>query len=211
MKQFFPLLTIATIFLFCSLLQLPEAALATPLYKIVDKRGNITFSSRKPKAGKKYQLFHASRSSFSKIYTAKGRKWRFFPQDSVFDSDIIRVAKKNSISPALVKAVIHIESGFKPKALSPKGAQGLMQLMPTTARLLGVKNAFEPRQNMEAGSKHLKTLLDKYDGKLDLVLAAYNAGETAVNKHAGIPPYLETRNYVTRVKRAYHSYLENFY
>jgi len=208
MKQF-PTLLAVSLFLF---VHTASDAAARPLYKIVDKRGNITFSSKKPRGGVKYQLFRAKRAYYSKIYrSGSSRGWIFRPQDSPYDDTIIQIANKNGLSPALVKAVIHVESAFLEKARSPKGAQGLMQLMPKTAKQLGVSNPFEAKQNVEGGSKYLKTLLARYNGSLELALAAYNAGEGAVNKYSGIPPYKETLNYVSRVKTAYRSYRQNFH
>jgi hypothetical protein len=99
----------------------------------------------------------------------------------------------------LVKAVIQVESEFDPLAVSSKGAQGLMQLMPFTARRFGVADAFEPRQNIFGGVQYLRVLLDQFRGDVDLALAAYNAGENAVLRHGGIPPYKETRGYVRKV------------
>src|SRR5881397_167575 len=99
----------------------------------------------------------------------------------------------------LVQAVIRVESAFNPKAVSVKGAQGLMQLMPETASMLGVRNSFDPRQNIDGGVRHLRGLIDRFGNDLKLALAAYNAGEQAVLNHRGIPPYAETRDYVTKV------------
>jgi soluble lytic murein transglycosylase-like protein len=96
-----------------------------------------------------------------------------------------------------VRALIQVESGYKPRARSRKGAMGLMQLMPSTARAYNVRNPFEPKANIEAGIKHLKSLIDRWG--VNVALAAYNAGEGAVAKFNGIPPYRETRNYVTRI------------
>ena len=98
----------------------------------------------------------------------------------------------------LVRALIQVESNYRPKAKSPRGAMGLMQLMPSTAKEYKVRNPFDPRANIEAGIKHLKSLLDRL-GSTEMALAAYNAGEGAVAKFNGIPPYEETRNYVTRI------------
>jgi soluble lytic murein transglycosylase-like protein len=107
-------------------------------------------------------------------------------------------AAANAVNPDLVRAVIQAESAFNPNARSHKGAMGLMQLMPSTARSYNVRNPFDPRANIEAGIKHLKSLIDRF-GRLELGLAAYNAGEAAVTKFNGIPPYRETRNYVSRI------------
>ncbi len=103
------------------------------------------------------------------------------------------------MNPALVEAVIRIESAFNPWAVSRKGAQGLMQLMPRTASALGVRDSFNPRQNIEGGVRHLRYLLDRYPGNVPLALAAYNAGEGAVDSYGGIPPYTETQQYVQKV------------
>lgn len=114
--------------------------------------------------------------------------------------EVIReVAERYGVNPGLVEAVIRVESGFNPRAVSPKGAQGLMQLMPATAAWHGVRNAFDPRENIEGGVRHLRYLMDRYAGNLPLVLAAYNAGEGAVSQHRGIPPYAETQQYVRKV------------
>jgi len=108
-------------------------------------------------------------------------------------------AARHGLASELVEAVIRVESNFEPRAVSSKGARGLMQLMPKTARLLGVRNVFDARQNIEGGARHLRNLVDRYNGNLTLALAAYNAGAEAVARHGGIPPYAETRAYVARV------------
>lgn len=113
--------------------------------------------------------------------------------------DINQAALKYDIDPAFVRAVIHAESHFNAKAVSKQGAQGLMQLMPATARELGVKNSLSAQQNIKGGVKHLARLLRKYKGDNNLASAAYNAGEGAVKRHGGIPPYKETQVYVERV------------
>ncbi len=112
-------------------------------------------------------------------------------------------ADRHRVDPALVRAVIETESNWNPKAYSHKGAGGLMQLIPTTAQKYGAYDVFDPQQNIDAGVKHLKWLLERYNGNLDLALAAYNAGEGAVDRVHGVPAYRETRNYVQRVQNAY--------
>ena len=115
--------------------------------------------------------------------------------------DIIReIASKFRIDVPLVHSIIRAESNYNSSAVSPKGAVGLMQLMPGTAKQYGVKNLYDPQENIEGGVKYLKDLIDTYSGEMDLVLAAYNAGPEAVEKYGGIPPYPETRTYIQRVK-----------
>jgi soluble lytic murein transglycosylase-like protein len=116
--------------------------------------------------------------------------------------DIIHaVAAQHTLAPELVESVIRVESNFEPRAVSPKGARGLMQLMPATAAKLGVRNVFDVRENVEAGVRHLRDLVDRYQGNLALALAAYNAGVEAVARHGGIPPFAETQAYVARILR----------
>ncbi|HHL72663.1 MAG TPA: hypothetical protein ENJ29_09145 [Bacteroidetes bacterium] len=112
--------------------------------------------------------------------------------------EISRAAEKYDLSPKLITAVIEQESGGDPQAVSQAGARGVMQLMDTTATMLGVKNVFDPAENIDAGSRYLKQQLDRF-GELPLALAAYNAGPGAVEKYGGIPPYAETRNYVRAI------------
>lgn len=121
---------------------------------------------------------------------------------------INRTAKRMALQPALLRAVIAIESAFNPRAVSRAGAQGLMQLHPATARRYGVGDAFDPEQNVLAGAKYLSDLMHRYDNNLELTLAAYNAGEDAVARYGGkIPPFRETREYVPAVLRLYHELL----
>lgn len=112
-------------------------------------------------------------------------------------------AERHRLDPALVRAVIEAESNWNPEAVSSKGAQGLMQLIPGTAESLGVEDAFDPAQNLDGGVRHLRTLLEKYDGDLERALAAYNAGAGAVDRAGGVPNYRETRNYVQKITDSY--------
>jgi soluble lytic murein transglycosylase-like protein len=119
------------------------------------------------------------------------------------DKAIEAAAQRHAVDPNLVRAVVKVESNFNPHAVSRKGAIGLMQLMPSTAKSLSVGNAFDPNQNVEAGVRHLKNLLESYNGNLELSLAAYNAGSGAVSRSRGIPPYRETRDYVKKITDIY--------
>lgn len=112
-----------------------------------------------------------------------------------------RVAQETQLSPQLIHSVIGVESNYDPYAVSPKGAFGLMQLIPSTARRFGVSDVFDPADNIRGGARYLKYLLELYKGDNALALAAYNAGEGAVARYGGIPPYAETRSYVTRVRQ----------
>ena len=119
---------------------------------------------------------------------------------------IDRHADSAQLDPRLVKAVIQVESGYNPQALSRAGAMGLMQLMPETARDLEVANPYDPDENLRGGTLYLRQLLDRFKGSLELALAAYNAGPEPVERHGGIPPYAETRDYVRRILSLYRGY-----
>jgi soluble lytic murein transglycosylase len=141
----------------------------------------------------------------------RGSRLRRFrtPVDHTFDEMIARTARSYRVDPALVKAVVAAESNFEVTAVSRAGAQGLMQLMPETARAMDVLAPFQPSENLRGGVRYLRQMLDRYDD-LRLALAAYNAGPEAVDRHAGIPPYPETRAYVARVVAYFRSYQGEF-
>ena len=145
-------------------------------------------------------LYRSSRASLrlpsSPLYTLRGARSKIFP--SMYNQAIETAAALHNVDAALVRAVIHAESAFNPYAVSPKGAQGLMQLMPATARMLGVSNSFSPESNIHGGTKYLAQLLKRFRNEAHAI-AAYNAGEVPVTKYNGIPPYSETRAYVRRV------------
>lgn len=123
--------------------------------------------------------------------------------DCDLDWIIYRAGKKSGVDPRFIHAVIKQESRYDPKAVSPVGAQGLMQMMPATAKRFGLKDPFDPTANVEAGTKYLKWLLKRFDGDVTLALAGYNAGEGSVDKYKGVPPYNETQNYVKKIVSNY--------
>lgn len=174
------------------------------VYKSVQKNGVIRYSDIMPEQGH-YELL-----LFNDCYAcdpASKVNWRttgLFLYD--YANTIKAAAKTYSVDPALIRALIHAESAFNPLAVSRKGAMGLTQLMPATARELGVGNALLAEQNIFGGVKYLAGLLKQYDGNISLATAAYNAGAGAVQKHGGIPPYAETRAYVARVKLLHQRY-----
>jgi Transglycosylase SLT domain len=139
------------------------------------------------------------------VSTGTQAGWLRLPQGDTapYAREIGEAANRYGIPERLVKAVIRAESGFNPRAVSRKGAQGLMQLMPSTASVLGVRNSFDPRENIDGGVRHLRGLIDRFPGNLPFAIAAYNAGEKAVTAYGGIPPYPETQDYVGKVLRYY--------
>ncbi|OWW20398.1 lytic transglycosylase [Noviherbaspirillum denitrificans] len=132
-----------------------------------------------------------------------------YPRGPIFEL-VNRLAPSYGVDPRLALAVISIESGFQPKAVSPKNAQGLMQLMPDTAHRFRVRNAFDPEDNIKGGLAYLRWLLAYFQGNVPLVAAAYNAGERAVESYGGIPPYTETRDYVRKIARLYRKAIHPF-
>jgi len=127
---------------------------------------------------------------------------------ATFYNEIAWAAARTGVDEALIRSVIHAESAYRVDAISHAGAQGLMQLMPATARRFGVTNSFDAAQNILGGATYLKWLLKRYNGDMNLAVAAYNAGEGAVDRHKGIPPYSETRTYVSRVSSLFPKYRE---
>jgi len=149
-----------------------------------------------------YLGHESNQSATAKIVAANFRGVAATPGD--IDSAIEQAAARHSVDPNLVRAVVKVESNFNPNAVSRKGAMGLMQLMPSTARQLKVKNPFDPEQNVDAGVRQLKQLLESYGGDVKLTLAAYNAGAGAVARSSGVPHYAETQNYVRRITNLYY-------
>lgn len=177
------------------------APLRADIYMYRDRRGVLHFSNAPTEPQYQYYLPDVTSWKTARLGRIDGARRK------AYDRIINDAARRHQVDMALVKAVIRAESDFVPWAVSPKGAQGLMQLMPATARLRNVWRAFEPRQNVEGGVTHLRYLLDRYGGNLRLALAAYNAGEKAVDAYGGVPPYPETVAYLSRVLRFRDLYL----
>jgi soluble lytic murein transglycosylase-like protein len=168
----------------------PKKALPTP--KKLTRIGNYTYQ---PPAGALVELTSKALNPSLGDFTTG---------DSAVDGLIVDSAKRNSVDPLLIYSIMHQESSFKPRAMSHKGARGLMQLMPGTAARFGVSNIWDAKQNIEGGTRYMRFLLDLFGGDIKLALAAYNAGEGAVIKYGyQVPPYSETREYVRRIGRRY--------
>lgn len=184
---------------------MPDAA--ADIYKRVDRFGVIHYTNV-PTDKRFYRVVIREMPSISAVPGYRVEPSRLRVESRAFDPIIANVSRRYNVETALVKAVIKAESGFQPNAVSPKGARGLMQLMPGTAQMHGVRNIHEPVQNINGGVQHLRMLLDRYGNNVVLALAAYNAGEGHVDQYGGIPPFEETRNYVHRVLRFRQDYLQ---
>jgi soluble lytic murein transglycosylase-like protein len=149
-----------------------------------------------------YYGHESVQSANLKILQANSHGHQASPEE--IDQSIVMAAARHNVDPNLVRAVVKVESNFNSNAVSRKGAMGLMQLMPKTARQLRVKNPFDPEQNVDAGVRHLKALLQNYNGDVNLTLAAYNAGEGAVARSAGVPHFAETQDYVRKITHLYY-------
>lgn len=201
-RRFYQYLLTAALALWCT------SAIAGPIYVYHESDGTKKFSTVPPPSGVRAQVFTARKSAFS-WYNVKphyGGKSYFKLNGSKFDDVIQEASVSTGLEKSLLKAVIHAESGFNPHAVSPKGARGLMQLMPQTARDLGVRDSFSPKDNVYGGAKYLAYLLQRFRGNLTHALAAYNAGMDNVDKYRGVPPFEETKNYVQSVLKLHARY-----
>jgi soluble lytic murein transglycosylase-like protein len=178
---------------------------SSQIAKVVEQTGRQLFVNAEPPitaqlyAGKPRATIYLSAES---SLTGRNRPAMSIDRDGA-EKLVREAAERHRVDPALVRAVIETESNWNPRAYSHKGAGGLMQLIPRTAQRYGAYDVFNPQQNIDAGVKHLKWLLERYNGNLDLALAAYNAGEGAVDRAHGIPAFRETRDYVQKVQNAY--------
>jgi soluble lytic murein transglycosylase-like protein len=174
------------------------------VYVYKDKEGVLTFTNV-PSHGGYRRVIRESNGQLSGALDSSNNSGSYTSYDEVIRS----ASDRHNIDADLIRAVIKVESDFNSVARSNKGAMGLMQLMPDTARLHKVMDVFDPTDNIEGGVRHLKLLLSRYQGDLELSLAAYNAGIKAVEKHGGIPPFAETKEYVRRVLSYYQAYRGN--
>src|SRR4051794_8850816 len=179
------------------------AEATTGIFAFTDAQGVIHYSN--VPADRRFQLVWAAPAEPQEMGPRAGVSLKRF---AAYTRLIKGAAQSNRLEPALVAAVILAESGGDPRAKSKRGARGLMQLMPATARQYGVSNVFDPEENIRGGSRYLRDLVERYQNDLQLVLAAYNAGPEAVDRHGGIPPFRETLEYVPRVLQIYHRLLE---
>jgi len=169
------------------------------IYKYTDENGVVHLTSEKPPAGQRFEAIRIP--CYASDPGCSGRvNWENVPLNTAAYPEIIReVAAVHAVDESLIRAIIHAESAYQIDARSPKGAQGLMQLMPGTQSDLGVSDPYDPVANIEGGTRYLAGLLAQFNGDVTLAAAAYNAGPGAVESHSGVPPYSETREYVRRV------------
>ena len=175
------------------------------MYKFTDKDGIVHYSNVLPSGQKNVKTF--SFPCYASDPKCNQLDWERIPLNrKAYDDEIRAAAQVFTVDDALIRAIIHAESAYQPEALSPRGAQGLMQLMPATQVELQVIDVFDPLSNIEGGTLYLSRLLNQFNQSVELAAAAYNAGPGAVREYGGIPPYKETREYVRRVKILYRRY-----
>ncbi len=165
------------------------------IYRYIDENGVMHFTNTPTSSKQKFKLFLREKPKINPRYSTKK-----------YDDIIANASQQYGVSFPLLKAIIKAESGFDPRAVSKKGAKGLMQIMPENFKPLGIKDPFDPSQNIHAGARYFKQMYDRFKGKIPLSLAAYNAGPTAVERYKTIPPYEETEEYVERVLKFYYNY-----
>lgn len=191
------------VFIFLLVVMLSLPAFAADIYKYEDNEGVLHFTDAP--TDRRFKIFMRDIKKDQRLRT-NFRLTNCVGNPAEFEPIINSCALEYGVDKSLVKAVIHAESGYDPNAVSSKGASGLMQLMPKTAESLKVSNSFDPKQNIRGGVRYLKFLLDTFKGDVSLALAAYNAGLSRVAQYGGIPPYVETRNYVDKVLQYRKSY-----
>ena len=171
----------------------PISSVHADIYRYIDENGVMHFTNTPTSNVQEYKLYVKERTTVSR---------RFYAPDK-YDRYISDASRQTGVDSRLLKAMIKAESDFDSRAVSKKGAMGLMQIMPENFKMLDLQNPFDPRQNIRAGATYFQKLYERFNGKLALSLAAYNAGPTAVDRYKNIPPYKETQEYVRRVLRYY--------
>ena len=184
-----------TIFYIITLLLLAGIAVHADIYRYIDENGVMHFTNTPTSSTHKFKLFLREKPKVNPRYSTKK-----------YDDIITNASQQYDVSFPLLKAIIKAESDFDPRAVSKKGAKGLMQIMPENFKPLGIKDPFDPSQNIHAGARYFKQMYDRFKGKLSLSLAAYNAGPKAVERYKTVPPYEETEEYVRRVLKFYYNY-----
>ena len=197
-------ITVLLTFQVCLLILTVTSARAD-IYRYEDDEGIVHFTDAP--TDRRFKIFMRDLKKDRRLRTKLQLASSVNPAE--YEQIISSCATKYGVNPSLIKAVIHAESGYNPNAVSRKGASGLMQLMPDTARSLKVSNSFDPKDNVEGGVKYLRFLLDTFRGDVSLAVAAYNAGLNKVARYGGVPPYNETRTYVNRVLSYMQSYQAN--
>lgn len=168
------------------------------VYKFVDDKGIVNYTNIAPPTGQDFQVLRFP--CYAADPKCRSVSWeKVVLNTQSFSTEIQQAALASGVDESLIRAIIHAESAYQSDAVSPKGAQGLMQLMPQTAKMLEVSDPFNPAKNIDGGARYLSDLLQQFDGDITLAAAAYNAGPGAVTKYGGVPPYEETREYVRRV------------
>ena len=187
------------------LLLIFPVALQAEVYKWVDENGIVSFSNIAPPTNQNYQVLKFP--CYASDPKCRSISWEKVPLNThAFQSEIKAAAQYSAVEESLIRAIIHAESAYQPDAQSPKGAQGLMQLMPATQQQLEVSDPFNPALNIGGGTRYLSDLLLEFNGDIALTAAAYNAGSGAVRKYGGVPPFEETQEYVRRVRILYRRY-----
>ena len=179
-----------------SMFLIPAPKVSADIYTAIDAEGVIHFTNVPTADKREYKLYLREKEENRNLVQGSGK----------YDALIRKAADRYDLDFSLVKAVIHVESGFNPRAVSKKGAKGLMQIMPENFERLNVADPFNPSQNIMGGARYLNRMIRRYGDTLSLALAAYNAGPSAVDRYESIPPFPETRRYVKKVMKAYSMY-----
>ncbi len=190
--NFYQMVVCSTIFIFTTLVSSVHA----DIYRYIDENGVMHFTNTPTSNAYDYKLYIKEKTSVARQFYATNK----------YDHFISDASEQTGVDSRLLKAMIKAESDFNPRAVSRKGAMGLMQIMPENFKMLDLKNPFDPLQNIRAGARYFQQLYQRFNGKLALSLAAYNAGPTAVDRYKSIPPYEETEEYVRRVLRYYRTF-----